>query len=87
MYFPRYGGTAFKKGDSGREVKMMQDCLDSIFTKYPLSDNICGEPDFGIKTERAVKCLQRVVGLETDGVIGPATWDAILTLANFFSNS
>jgi N-acetylmuramoyl-L-alanine amidase len=38
-----------------------------------------GEIDggFGEVTELAVRAAQRRAGLEDDGIVGPATWDAI----------
>lgn len=87
MLFPQYPGYPLKKGDEGENVQIIQDCLDYIFTKYPLSDNICSEQNFGIKTHSAVKSFQKVVNLDDDGIVGEKTWNAILTMANFFSNS
>jgi peptidoglycan hydrolase-like protein with peptidoglycan-binding domain len=33
---------------------------------------------FGAETENAVKAVQRNYGLDADGVVGSATWDALL---------
>ncbi|MBD2058573.1 peptidoglycan-binding protein [Oculatella sp. FACHB-28] len=33
---------------------------------------------FGTETQNAVRAAQRNSGLESDGVVGPATWDALL---------
>lgn len=34
--------------------------------------------DFGIKTERVVKAFQKLVGLDTDGIVGQNTWRKLL---------
>lgn len=57
-----------RKGSRGEEVKRLQEILhlevDSIF---------------GQKTLEAVKTFQREQGLFPDGVVGPKTWDCLLT--------
>jgi N-acetyl-anhydromuramyl-L-alanine amidase AmpD len=37
--------------------------------------------DFGPLTETAVKAFQELRGLEVDGIVGPLTWQALLTAA------
>jgi len=55
-----------KKGTRGNEVKLLQEFLDAG------ADGI-----FGPGTERAVKKWQSENGLVVDGIVGPATWDAM----------
>lgn len=64
-----------RKGDKGEQVKALQLLLIG-------NDCSCGERgadgDFGSKTVSAVKKYQKKKGLEPDGVVGPATWGALL---------
>lgn len=55
-----------KKGSRGNEVKLLQEFLDTD------TDGV-----FGPGTERAVKEWQAKNGLSADGIVGPATWDAM----------
>ena len=55
-----------KKGSKGNEVKELQEFL-----------GIKADGDFGSKTEKAVKEWQRKNGLVADGIVGPATWNAM----------
>lgn len=61
------------KGSKGQEVKTLQRLLNSMGRK-------CGGVDgiFGANTEKAVKSFQNAEGLTTDGVVGKATWTALL---------
>ena len=55
-----------RKGTRGNEVKLLQEFLGAS------TDGI-----FGSGTEAAVKEWQAANGLVADGVVGPATWDAM----------
>ena len=63
------------KGSKGDPVKVLQILL--IGLGYS-----CGkdgaDSDFGTNTEKAVKAFQKAKGLEVDGIVGPATWAALL---------
>lgn len=56
-----------KKGSKGEDVKTLQRAL-----KVTPVDG-----DFGVKTETAVKALQKSKGLTADGVVGDKTWKAL----------
>jgi hypothetical protein len=63
-----------RKGDAGAYVTLAQ-------TKLIQKGYDCGkwgvDGKFGQATEDAVKRLQKDFGLTTDGIIGPAVWDAL----------
>jgi peptidoglycan hydrolase-like protein with peptidoglycan-binding domain len=56
----------------GPPVALLQERLRA---KGVYSGNLDGI--FGEQTEAAVKAFQARSGLETDGVVGPATWQAL----------
>ena len=64
---------SFQRGDDGQEVQAIQKRLVEL--NYTIS-NIDG--DFGPETERAVKQFQADKGLEVDGIIGEATYRALM---------
>jgi peptidoglycan hydrolase-like protein with peptidoglycan-binding domain len=55
------------------EVRKLQERLKQLGF---LSGSVDG--DFGPMTEAAVKAAQSRYGLEVDGVVGGATWEALL---------
>ncbi len=61
-----------KRGSTGDEVKILQDCLKAL--GYD-----CGKTDgaFGAQTEAAVRSFQAANGLTVDGRVGSATWAAL----------
>lgn len=65
-----------RRGSKGKDVTEAQTLLANL--GYNLgSAGIDG--DFGRMTEAAVKSFQKAHGLTQDGVIGPMTWDALLS--------
>lgn len=64
-----------KRGDTGEVVRAAQILLNGRHC----SCGIWGaDGDFGSMTESAVKAFQRRNDLDADGVVGPATWAALL---------
>jgi N-acetyl-anhydromuramyl-L-alanine amidase AmpD len=62
-----------KRGASGYQVKRLQRLLEQRGFSPGDVDG-----DFGPTTETAVKAAQAAHGLETDGIAGPLTWQALL---------
>ena len=63
-----------RNGDSGEAVIELQENLNQLGL-YPLNP----DGDFGHQTEMAVRQFQEMSGLNADGVVGPATWEELLT--------
>jgi peptidoglycan hydrolase-like protein with peptidoglycan-binding domain len=64
-----------QKGDSGEAVMHLQGLLNSYDRALLEADG-----EFGDNTELAVKAFQRKSGLEDDGIVGAATWEALQAL-------
>ena len=65
-----------KKGSNGAEVQSLQILL---IAKGFSCGQYGADGDFGSGTDSAVKGFQRAHGLESDGVVGAHTWEALLT--------
>ena len=68
-----------KQGSSGGYVKNLQTELNTWARELDRPDFFLGIPDgqFGPKTAQAVRNVQHALGLASDGIVGPQTWDAI----------
>ena len=63
--------TLLRRGSSGAEVRYLQELLTNA--GYPTAtDGV-----FGAATEAAVRSFQEENGLESDGIVGPRTWEAL----------
>jgi putative chitinase len=60
-----------RRGDKGPDVTVLQ----NILTKAGFA--VVADSDFGQHTEDAVKAYQASRGLDNDGIVGEATWDAL----------
>ena len=66
------GASAFRIGDQGSDVAEIQGQLAS------LGYDVAADGDFGPATAEAVKAFQSAHGLEADGLVGSATYSALL---------
>ncbi len=72
-----------RAGSVGDDVRTVQIRLNRISNNYPAIPKII-EPDgfFSDDTERAVRDFQTIFGLESDGIVGKATWYKIQQIYN-----
>ncbi|MFE0201674.1 protein kinase [Streptomyces sp. NPDC058985] len=63
-----------KRGDGGSQVRELQ-CLLRHLHGIPEVGEVDG--DFGPKTHSGVVIFQKRAGLDADGIVGPATWQAL----------
>ena len=76
-----YPGTPLRQGSRGPFVTVIQTELNRISRNYPAIPRI-PEVDgiFGPKTEAAVRKFQEIFDLDADGMVGKATWYALVRL-------
>ena len=76
-----YPGTPLRRGSSGPNVVVIQTALNRISQNYPAIPKIPNvDGIFGSRTEATVRSFQQIFGLEPDGIVGSATWYAIVRL-------
>lgn len=76
-----YPGYPLRRGTTGPSVVVIQTELNRISQNYPAIPKIPNvDGIFGVRTENAVKKFQEVFNLTPDGVVGPATWYALIRL-------
>ena len=69
------GQRTLRRGDKGEDVKELQ--LKLLAHGYSVGPD-GADGDFGRNTETAVKAFQKNNNLNPDGVVGPATWAALV---------
>lgn len=74
MSFP---GTTLQIGSTGKDVRVIQDQLNSISNKFPLIPKLKVDGIYGEQTASAVKTFQEIFHLPVTGVVDFATWYAI----------
>ena len=76
-----YPGTPLRRGSSGPNVVIIQTALNRIAQNYPAIPKIASvDGIFGVKTEATVRAFQEIFGLVPDGIVGKATWYALVRL-------
>ena len=76
-----YPGTPLRRGTTGPSVVTIQTELNRISQSYPAIPKIpTVDGIFGSRTEAAVRKFQEVFNLTPDGIVGPATWYALVRI-------
>ena len=82
-----YPGTPVQVGSTGPNVVVIQVALNRIAQNYPAIPKIpAADGIFGSRTEASVRAFQRIFSLTPDGIVGPATWYAIVRLYTAVTN-
>jgi len=78
-YVTSYPGRALRRGTTGPGVVTIQTELNRISQSYPAIPKIpVVDGIFGARTEAAVRKFQEVFDLTVDGIVGKATWYALV---------
>ena len=76
-----YPGTPIRRGSTGPNVVVIQTELNRIAQNYPAIPKIPNvDGIFGSRTEASVRAFQEIFDLNPDGIVGPATWYALVRL-------
>ena len=75
-----YPGTLLRIGSDNDAVLLLQQYINVIAEVFPEVNSVELTGYFGTQTDRAVKAIQTLVGLEPNGVVGAITWDEITSL-------
>lgn len=76
-----YPGRPLRRGTTGPGVITIQTELNRISQSYPAIPKVQPvDGIFGARTEAAVRKFQEVFGLDPDGIVGRATWYALVRI-------
>lgn len=75
-----YPGTVLRPGSTGADVRNMQLKLNGVNPVYTAINYQTVDGVFGVDMSNAVKRFQSQFGLTADGLIGPLTWDKIVSV-------
>lgn len=75
-----YPGVLLRIGSDNDSVLLLQQYINVIAEVYPEVNSVDLTGYFGTQTDRAVKSIQSLSGLEPNGLVGAITWDAITSL-------
>lgn len=76
-----YPGTPLRRGSSGPNVVVIQVELNRIAQNYPAIPKLSSvDGIFGSRTEASVRRFQEIFNLAPDGIVGKATWYALVRL-------
>jgi peptidoglycan hydrolase-like protein with peptidoglycan-binding domain len=76
-----YPGSPLRRGSSGPNVVVVQVELNRISQNYPAIPKLASvDGIFGSRTEASVRRFQEIFGLTPDGIVGKATWYALVRL-------
>ena len=76
-----YPGYPLREGSVGEDVVVLQTMLNRVGRSYPAIPAVSPvDGIFGPQTEAAVRRFQEIFGLSADGIVGPATWYALVRL-------
>lgn len=82
-----YPGTPLRRGSSGPSVVVIQVELNRISQNYPAIPKLASvDGIFGSRTEASVKAFQQIFDLTPDGIVGQATWYALVRLYTAVTN-
>lgn len=75
-----FPGTVLRVGSDNDAVLLLQQYINVIAQVYPEVNSVELTGYFGTQTDAAVKAIQRLFGLDDNGIVGTVTWEAVTSL-------
>ena len=75
-----FPGIILRVGSDNDSVLLLQQYINVIADVFPEVNSVSLTGYFGTQTENAVLALQKILGLEENGIVGAITWDGIASL-------
>lgn len=69
--------SSLQSGSSGQSVRQLQYMLNVVSEFVSSIPTVAEDGIFGAATQAAVRAFQKFAGLTVDGIVGPATWNAL----------
>ena len=77
-----YPGYYVTTGATGKVVEQLQTFINTIAENNPAVPSVTVDGVYGQQTQNAVIAIQKLVGQNPTGAVGPLTWNAIVNLYN-----
>ena len=81
-----FPGMLLRIGSDNDSVLLLQQYINVIAQIYPEVNSVDLTGYFGAQTDRAIKAIQTLSGLEPNGLVGAITWSAVTSLYNDIVN-
>ena len=81
-----FPGTLLRIGSDNNAVLLLQQYINVIAEVFPEVNSVDLTGYFGAQTDRAVKAIQTLVGLEPNGLVGAITWNEVTSLYSSIVN-
>lgn len=75
-----FPGIVLRQGSDNDSVLLLQQYINVIAQIFDEVNSVELTGYFGAQTDRAVRSIQEITGLEANGIVGAITWDAITSL-------
>ena len=72
-----YPGFFLTEGTRDENVKLLQEYINAISVYYDNITSATAVGIFGPRTKKAVEAIQKMAGIDVNGIVGPVTWNYI----------
>ena len=77
-----YPGFFLTEGTKDENVRLLQEYINAISVYYNNIPSVTADGVFGPRTKEAVEAIQKMAGIDFNGIVGPVTWNYIAKIYN-----